>query len=795
VKAGKAASDASGNVKQLTRDLYEAGKVRATPIVDLQDKDAEAKLKEVSQNLRDLGAKVADPGIDVNDKDAVAAVAKMRVKLDELGRKVSSPRVTLEGLTRAEAELLTVTAQLDKLDGRRVDVTVDVHRSLASRLGGLFGGGGGGAGGLGGAGGSAASGGGSLLTSPGGIAGIAGLAGLAAALTPGLIGEGLGGVAGLGAVGGGLFGASQGNKIIAQDQANIKRITTALKSAVGKQKTELSAALKDANKQFVKDSNFFGPFIVFQKSLQDLLTVVLKPLRPLMAPLTKLFNDFGKGLAKLGPVLTQVLDASVPFIHQFLNVLLRAGKTLLPAFSSALNQMVASGALQEMTQGLVVLVNGLAQFIVALGPGMKSSAMIFRDLAVIIAAALQGIGHAVSWVANTLEVYFHRSRVNIEKGIAQWLDFRHRTAVIFDGIRHDIAHIWDMIWNNTIGRLKRGVTDNQRLMNQLRHNIASTYDGIRHDVAAAWDTIWNNTIGRVRNGISDVVGWFKGMPRRVTSALFGLGHSLYAIGHAAVGELWAGFRSVAGSIIGWIKGFGRSIISGLKGLFGIHSPSSVFHGIGENLMKGLLNGLKAGHGKVGSFLQSTVAGSLLGGVRGAFTRSAAVAQAYAASLLSEYHWSQSQMGPLTALWNQESGWNAYAVNPSSGAYGIPQSLGHGHPYNLGDYKNQIIWGLNYIRERYGSPAAAWGHEQRFNWYGSGLDAIISRPTLIGVGERGPEHVQVTPRSSHSSGPGRLVLEFRARHGATALEQALVTIIQKHVEVHGGDVQVALGTRA
>jgi len=31
-----------------------------------------------------------------------------------------------------------------------------------------------------------------------------------------------------------------------------------------------------------------------------------------------------------------------------------------------------------------------------------------------------------------------------------------------------------------------------------------------------------------------------------------------------------------------------------------------------------------------------------------------------------------------------------------------------------------------------------------NWYAQGLDAIINKPTLIGVGESGPEHVQVTP---------------------------------------------------
>jgi hypothetical protein len=66
-----------------------------------------------------------------------------------------------------------------------------------------------------------------------------------------------------------------------------------------------------------------------------------------------------------------------------------------------------------------------------------------------------------------------------------------------------------------------------------------------------------------------------------------------------------------------------------------------------------------------------------------------------------------------------SGWNAYAVNASSGAYGIPQALGKGHPYNLGDYANQIRWGISYIAGRYGNSQNAWSHEQAFNWYKAG----------------------------------------------------------------------------
>lgn len=52
--------------------------------------------------------------------------------------------------------------------------------------------------------------------------------------------------------------------------------------------------------------------------------------------------------------------------------------------------------------------------------------------------------------------------------------------------------------------------------------------------------------------------------------------------------------------------------------------------------------------------------------------SAKEAQAYARSLMAQYGWSDDgNWESLVKLWNQESGWNANAVNPSSGAAGDP----------------------------------------------------------------------------------------------------------------------------
>jgi colicin import membrane protein len=99
----------------------------------------------------------------------------------------------------------------------------------------------------------------------------------------------------------------------------------------------------------------------------------------------------------------------------------------------------------------------------------------------------------------------------------------------------------------------------------------------------------------------------------------------------------------------------------------------------------------------------------------------AAAKAYAASILGNYGWSASEMTALNTLWEKESNWKTTATNASSGAYGIVQSLPASKMATAGadwqtNYQTQIKWGLNYIKERYGSPSAALGFHLANNWY-------------------------------------------------------------------------------
>ena len=98
------------------------------------------------------------------------------------------------------------------------------------------------------------------------------------------------------------------------------------------------------------------------------------------------------------------------------------------------------------------------------------------------------------------------------------------------------------------------------------------------------------------------------------------------------------------------------------------------------------------------------------------------ARQIARAMLPRFHWSAAkQFTYLNRLWNRESGWNRYASNPYSGAYGIPQAVPGSKMASAGpnwrsNPATQIRWGLRYIRGRYGSPHRAWNHELAYGWY-------------------------------------------------------------------------------
>jgi NlpC/P60 family protein len=148
---------------------------------------------------------------------------------------------------------------------------------------------------------------------------------------------------------------------------------------------------------------------------------------------------------------------------------------------------------------------------------------------------------------------------------------RHKIAVQWDGIRHDIAHYWGMTWSNTIGRAERGFHDIAHWFDTGRHWIAGSWGQTQHETVHAWDVTWNNTIGRAQRGMHDLAGWFDTGRHWVAARWAGMGRDLLAgwqwitrnvfspLGNFVTRTVPGWFGSAVGSIGRFWSGLGAAV--------------------------------------------------------------------------------------------------------------------------------------------------------------------------------------------------------------------------------------------
>lgn len=95
---------------------------------------------------------------------------------------------------------------------------------------------------------------------------------------------------------------------------------------------------------------------------------------------------------------------------------------------------------------------------------------------------------------------------------------------------------------------------------------------------------------------------------------------------------------------------------------------------------------------------------------------------------------------LQKLWTKESGWSDTAQNNPSAAWlaagnasGIPQSDGHGNVYEKGNARQQIAWGLKYLKERWkGSIKNAYNYDVANLTYAAG--GMVKRIAMAAGGK-------------------------------------------------------------
>ena len=103
------------------------------------------------------------------------------------------------------------------------------------------------------------------------------------------------------------------------------------------------------------------------------------------------------------------------------------------------------------------------------------------------------------------------------------------------------------------------------------------------------------------------------------------------------------------------------------------------------------------------------------------TKSFSDARSAFEQIVADYGIGASEKAMWEYIINRESGFNHYATNASSGAYGLPQSLPGSKMASAGaDWQTnpytQLKWMYGYMTSRYGSIAGAYNFWQANHWY-------------------------------------------------------------------------------
>ena len=764
--------------------------------------------------------------------DSAAATAKLgvfRADFKAVADAVTKPQ-DMQVLTgRALKSLAGIQAKAEELKARFPEFTVRINDKVAKaeldlfaaeakvKLGGLdreIAGAGSGGGGLAGLFGAGSAGGGplaALMPSAGGAAMTAGVVAALAAL-PGvaqIAGAGITGALGAAFAGLAVYGASK---------------TKAVQDSFASLKTHASADLAQIGVAFVP---VMTSILGTARSVMDKLTPVFAGAAKIMAKPVKDFGDallsafnqpavkasidaiakaFGAILRALTPQLAGDIGAIANGFTNIANAVAKNPK----AFADFISGMAhVAGAVLTATADLILFANYIdAHF----GPAMHRVAVIFDGVR-------HDIAHIWDQIFENSAGMVIRLAHNVETQFNSW---RHGTAVVFDGMRGDIAHYWDMTWNNTVSRTTRGLHDTAGLLAGGRHTIASTWDAVRHDASSAWDAIWNNTVARTAAGVRGLMTWVDSIHGKVSGALAAAGTWLVTSGQRIVTGLWDGLQSVWQTVEGWFRGLPSKILHAL----GIASPPKWAIDAGSHIMSGLLKGIAHGAADVRGFFRNIaldVAGpfkgiwsglaaagkdvwhALFGGGGGAGAPQASShgsVQAMMQSMAAARGWTGAQWNALYAVEMAEAGFNLNATNPSSGAYGLAQFINGPSEYaqyggNSTTAAGQITGMLSYIAQRYGTPEAAWAHEQAYHWYGSGTPSAA--PGWAWVGERGPELMklrggeQVAPVRAGRGGGGVAVSLELGSTGNPGFDEFMLKWVRQNVRVKGGgDVQKAFG---
>lgn len=280
-----------------------------------------------------------------------------------------------------------------------------------------------------------------------------------------------------------------------------------------------------------------------------------------------------------------------------LGIALMAAGAVSLASAAALNWEALTSDLASTLQMITGILGG---FMLAIG-----ACLAFSGANIPLGLALMGIG-ALSIAGSVVTDW--GALVNTIGGLLGEVATAVKTSV--DGIKNWVVQTWTNIktatvdaWNNvksnTVIAWTNVKTTMVNLFNQAKASVTQSITNLRSTMTNAWATMKTLTSTAWNSIRNTAVSLFTSLSSSVYSKWISLKSLIgnvewHSVGANLVNGLLSGIGSAWGGLMSYVNNLVNSLISSIKSWFGVHSPSTVFAEIGENLDAGLELGLDLG---------------------------------------------------------------------------------------------------------------------------------------------------------------------------------------------------------
>ena len=399
-----------------------------------------------------------------------------------------------------------------------------------------------------------------------------------------------------------------------------------LKSAIDVLFTQLSSILLPIFTQVVdKVTEWVNWFGSLDEGTQRLI-LTIAGIAAAVGPVLIVIGKIITALTAIGGAISSV----VGFVTSGISSILSIGGTLMGGIKALFALLMAHPVIAAITAiiaAIVLLWQNCEEFRDFVKGMVEAIVGFFKDLASGISSALSGIAEFIGGVfSKAWELVQAAWGAAVDFFSAIWSGIETVFSVVAEVLGGFFSAAWDavkVVWDTVVG-VFQGIADG------IHAAFEAVTSFLGDAFSAAWDLIsgvWGAAVdffSGVWDGITGIFGavadWFGDMFSKaweaVRSAWNGVSDFFGGVWEKITGvfsNVWEKFKEIGGNIVKgikdgvanawdsfwrWLSGKVGGIVDGVKGLLGIHSPSTVFAGIGGNMALGLAEGWNDEYGSI-----------------------------------------------------------------------------------------------------------------------------------------------------------------------------------------------------